>query len=55
MFIVGEKINTSLKGLEEAVANKDEKFFQELAKKQVGYALDGKDSSGGSGCSFIYR
>jgi len=40
MLIVGEKINTSLKGIEEAVANKDTKFIQELAKKQVEHNAD---------------
>ncbi|MEA1964297.1 MAG: methyltetrahydrofolate cobalamin methyltransferase [Candidatus Aerophobetes bacterium] len=40
MLIVGEKINTSLKGIEEAVANKDAKFIQELAKKQAEHNAD---------------
>jgi len=48
MFIVGEKINTSLKGLEEAVANKDEKFFQELAKKQVEHGANVVDVNVGT-------
>jgi len=41
MLIVGEKINTSLKGVEEAVAtNRDVGFIQELAKKQVEHGAD---------------
>lgn len=34
MIIVGEKINTSLKGITEAVKNRDKKFIQELALTQ---------------------
>jgi len=34
MLIIGERINTSRKGLDEAVANRDEAFFRALAKKQ---------------------
>jgi 5-methyltetrahydrofolate--homocysteine methyltransferase len=40
MLIVGEKINTSLKGVEEAVANRDIRFIQELAKKQAERGTD---------------
>lgn len=35
MLIVGELINTSRKGLEEAVAGRDAGFIRELARKQV--------------------
>ena len=34
MLIIGERINTSRKGLDEKVANRDEAFFRELARKQ---------------------
>ena len=34
MLIIGERINTSRKGLDEAVANRDEAFFREIARKQ---------------------
>ncbi|MGL5695164.1 MAG: methyltetrahydrofolate cobalamin methyltransferase [Peptostreptococcaceae bacterium] len=34
MIIVGEKINTSLKGITEAVKNRDKEFIQELAIRQ---------------------
>ncbi|AOT68892.1 methyltetrahydrofolate cobalamin methyltransferase [Geosporobacter ferrireducens] len=40
MIIVGEKINTSLKGVTEAVINRDEKFIQELAKVQADGGAD---------------
>jgi cobalamin-dependent methionine synthase I len=35
MLIIGERINTSRKGLDEAVANRDEAFFRELARGQL--------------------
>jgi len=35
MLIIGERINTSRKGLDEAVANRDEVVFRELARTQV--------------------
>jgi len=34
MLIIGERINTSRKGLDDAVAKRDEAFFRELARKQ---------------------
>lgn len=34
MLIIGERINTSRKGLDEAVAKRDEAFFRGLARKQ---------------------
>ena len=34
MVIVGEKINTSLKGITEAIKAKDKEFIQELAVRQ---------------------
>ncbi|GAH03039.1 unnamed protein product, partial [marine sediment metagenome] len=34
MLIIGEKINTSLCGVEEAVKTRDKDFIQNLAKKQ---------------------
>ncbi len=40
MIIVGEKINTSLKGVTEAVRNRDEKFIQDLAMKQAEFGAD---------------
>lgn len=40
MIIVGEKINTSLKGVTEAVRNRDEKFIQDLAIKQAELGAD---------------
>lgn len=35
MLIVGEKINVSLKGIEQAVKEKDEFFIQDLARRQI--------------------
>ncbi len=35
MLIIGERLNTSRKGLEEAVANRDEEFLKQIAIKQV--------------------
>ncbi|MGL5380577.1 methyltetrahydrofolate cobalamin methyltransferase [Clostridium sp.] len=40
MIIVGEKINTSLKGITEAVKNRDKEFIQELALRQVKQGAD---------------
>ena len=36
MLIIGERINTSRKGLDEKVAARDEAFFRELARTQFG-------------------
>lgn len=35
MLIIGERLNTSRKGLHEAVEKRDEQFLQDLARKQV--------------------
>jgi 5-methyltetrahydrofolate--homocysteine methyltransferase len=35
MLIIGERLNTSRKGLDEAVQKRDEAFLKELARKQV--------------------
>ncbi len=35
MFIVGEKINTSIKDIEEAVKRRDAAFIQDIAREQV--------------------
>lgn len=40
MIIVGEKINTSLKGITEAVKNRDKEFIQNLAKYQAKLGAD---------------
>ncbi|KKL27222.1 hypothetical protein LCGC14_2387360, partial [marine sediment metagenome] len=40
MLIIGEKINTSLYGVEEAVKTRDKDFIQNLAKKQVDSGAD---------------
>lgn len=40
MLVVGEKINTSVPGVEEAVKAKDETFIQNLARKQVEAGAD---------------
>ncbi|MDY6827478.1 MAG: methyltetrahydrofolate cobalamin methyltransferase [Bacillota bacterium] len=40
MLIIGEKINTSRKGLKEAVENKEEAFIRSLAKRQVEAGAD---------------
>ncbi len=35
MLIIGERLNTSRKGLHEAVENRDEEFLKEIARKQA--------------------
>lgn len=40
MVIVGEKINTSLKGITEAIKNRDKDFLQELAIRQSNQGAD---------------
>lgn len=40
MLIIGERINTSRKGLHEAVEKKDEEFLKEIARKQVENGAD---------------
>jgi len=40
LIIVGEKINTSLKGITEAVKNRDKEFIQNLAKYQAKLGAD---------------
>ena len=48
MLIIGEKINTSLCGVEEAVKNRDKDFIQNLAKKQVNSGADVLDINVGT-------
>ena len=48
MLIVGEKINASLKGIEEAVKNKDSFFIQNLAKKQISAGANALDVNVGT-------
>jgi len=48
MLIVGEKINTSLCGVEEAVKTRDKDFIQNLAKKQVDSGADVLDINVGT-------
>jgi len=40
MLIIGEKINTSLEGVEEAVKTRNATFIHVLAKKQVKSGAD---------------
>ncbi|MGL5694800.1 MAG: methyltetrahydrofolate cobalamin methyltransferase [Peptostreptococcaceae bacterium] len=40
MIIVGEKINTSLKGITEAIKSRDKEFIQELAIRQSNQGAD---------------
>jgi len=48
MLIIGEKINTSLCGVEEAVKTRDKDFIQNLAKKQVDSGADVLDINVGT-------
>ena len=48
MLIIGEKINTSLCGVEEAVKTRDKVFIQNLAKKQVDSGADVLDINVGT-------
>lgn len=48
MFIVGEKINTSRKSIEEAVLNRDAAFVVETAKAQTAAGADYIDVNAGS-------
>jgi len=48
MLIIGEKINTSLCGVEEAVKTRDKDFIQNLAKKQVNSGADVLDINVGT-------
>ena len=40
MLIIGEKINTTLKGIDEIISRKDAKSIQELARKQIKACAD---------------
>ena len=48
MFIIGEKINTSVKDVEKAVETKDAAFIQELARRQVISGADALDVNVGT-------
>lgn len=48
MFIVGEKINTTLKGIEEIVARRDARALQTLAEKQIEAGADMVDVNVGT-------
>ncbi len=48
MLIIGEKINTSLCGVEEAVKTRNKDFIQNLAKKQVDSGADVLDVNVGT-------
>ena len=48
MLIIGEKINTSLCGVEEAVKTRDKDFIQNLAKRQVDSGADVLDINVGT-------
>jgi len=48
MLIIGEKINTSLCGVEEAVKTRNKDFIQNLAKKQVDSGADVLDINVGT-------
>lgn len=48
MIIIGEKINTSINSIKEAVQNKDENAIQELTKKQIEYGADYLDVNCGT-------
>lgn len=48
MLIIGEKINTSLCGVEEAVKTRNKDFIQNLAKKQVNSGADVLDINVGT-------
>lgn len=48
MLVIGEKINTSLCGVEEAVKTRDKDFIQNLAKKQVDSGADVLDINVGT-------
>ena len=48
MVIVGEKINTSLKGITEAIKAKDKEFIQELAVRQSKQGSDYRDVNCGT-------
>ncbi len=48
MFIIGEKINTSVKDVEKAVEKKDAAFVQDLARKQVISGADALDVNVGT-------
>ncbi len=48
MLIIGEKINTSLCGVEEAVKTRNKDFLQNLAKKQVDSGADVLDINVGT-------
>ena len=48
MLIIGEKINTSLCGVEEAVKTRDKDFIQNLARKQVDSGADVLDINVGT-------
>ncbi len=48
MFIIGERINTSRKGVEEAVRRRDTEFIQGEAKKQAEAGADMIDANAGT-------
>lgn len=48
MFIIGEKINTSVKDVEKAVEKRDTAFIQDLARKQVISGADALDVNVGT-------
>ncbi|MFQ6067346.1 MAG: methyltetrahydrofolate cobalamin methyltransferase [bacterium] len=48
MFIIGEKINTSVKDVEKAVEKKDAAFIQDLARSQVKAGADALDVNVGT-------
>lgn len=48
MFIVGEKINTTLKGIGDIIARRDARALQDLAKKQIEAGADTVDVNVGT-------
>ncbi len=48
MLIIGERLNTSRKGLHEAVEKRDEEFLKEIARKQVDNGADYLDVNCGT-------
>jgi 5-methyltetrahydrofolate--homocysteine methyltransferase len=48
MLIIGERINTSRKGLHEAVEKRDEEFLREIARKQIENGADYLDVNCGT-------